>query len=396
MSWTMTPIAEIGKIYDGPHATPRRLERGEKYFLNISSLEGGRLDLAHSDFVSDEDFAQWTRRVTPRADDFLFSYETRLGDAALMPDGIQACLGRRMALIRPDQRRIDPRFLLYTWRSPAFREQLAAKSIHGATVDRIPLKELGNWTITLPDMATQQAIGEVLGALDDKIAANFGTSECAEHLQGALWQKARSQVSLQPLPRFVTPKLGGTPPRTDAASWEGTVPWASVRDMTSAPGRVILTTAENISHEASESAPRLQAHPVGSVFISARGTVGHVTTNAVPCAINQSAYAFTPLEKYRVSCRLALQDAVATLRAHAHGSVFNTITTKNLTGLVIPDLESSAIAEAEPDLARLEALRIAALSENTTLTAVRDELLPQLMSGRITVKDAEKRVEEEI
>lgn len=242
----------------------------------------------------------------------------------------------------------------------------------------------------------QEAIGGVLGALDDKIAANFGTSECAEHLQSALWKKARSQVSLQPLSRFVTPKLGGTPPRADATSWEGTVPWASVRDMTSAPGRVILTTAENISHEASESAPRLQAHPVGSVFMSARGTVGHVTTNAVPCAINQSAYAFTPLEKYRVSCRLALQDAVATLRAHAHGSVFNTITTKNLTGLVIPDLESSAIAEAEPDLARLEALRIAALSENTTLTAVRDELLPQLMSGRITVKDAEKRVEEEV
>ena len=130
--------------------------------------------------------------------------------------------------------------------------------------------------------------------------------------------------------------------------------------------------------------------------MSARGTVGHVTTNAVPCAINQSAYAFTPLEKYRVSCRLALQDAVTTLRAHAHGSVFNTITTKNLTGLVIPDLESSVIAEAEPHLARLEALRIAALSENTTLARTRDELLPQLMSGRITVKDAEKRVEEEV
>lgn len=37
-----------------------------------------------------------------------------------------------------------------------------------------------------------------------------------------------------------------------------------------------------------------------------------------------------------------------------------------------------------------------AMQENATLTAVRDELLPQLMSGRITVKDAEKRVEEEV
>ena len=37
-----------------------------------------------------------------------------------------------------------------------------------------------------------------------------------------------------------------------------------------------------------------------------------------------------------------------------------------------------------------------ATEENTALARTRDELLPQLMSGRITVKDAEKRVEEEV
>ena len=51
----------------------------------------------------DEDFKRWTRRVVPHPGDLLFSYETRLGEAALMPEGIQACLGRRMALLRPNR-----------------------------------------------------------------------------------------------------------------------------------------------------------------------------------------------------------------------------------------------------------------------------------------------------
>ena len=44
----------------------------------------------------------------------------------------------------------------------------------------------------------------------------------------------------------------------------------------------------------------------------------------------------------------------------------------------------------------LELMSVSSSEENTTLARTRDELLPQLMSGRITVKDAEKRVEEEV
>lgn len=92
-------ISDIGELYDGPHATPKRRYDGP-YFLNISSLKSGRLDLAASDHVSEEDYTTWTRRVTPQGGDLLFSYETRIGEAALMPDGVRACLGRRMALLR--------------------------------------------------------------------------------------------------------------------------------------------------------------------------------------------------------------------------------------------------------------------------------------------------------
>ncbi|MHC9829422.1 restriction endonuclease subunit S [Corynebacterium diphtheriae] len=164
-------IRDIGVVFDGPHATPKRVDSG-KYFLNISSLENGRLKLENSDHVVDEDFARWTKRVQPRKDDLLFSYETRLGEAALMPEGIEACLGRRMGLIRPNSNKINSRFLLYYWLSPAFQNQISARTLHGSTVPRISIKELPDWEIEVPEISQQSAIADVLGALDDKIAAN--------------------------------------------------------------------------------------------------------------------------------------------------------------------------------------------------------------------------------
>jgi type I restriction enzyme, S subunit len=169
--WTLRKIAEVADIYDGPHATPTKTQEGP-WFLSISSLNHGRLELAESAHLSGADFVKWTRRVTPEPGDVLFSYETRLGEAALMPDGLRACLGRRMGLLRPHGDLVNPRFLLYAYLSPEFRSTIERRAIRGATVDRIPLNALGNWPIRVPDRPTQDAIAEALGALDDKIELN--------------------------------------------------------------------------------------------------------------------------------------------------------------------------------------------------------------------------------
>lgn len=166
-----TTVGQLGELFDGPHATPVRRDEGP-FFLNISSLKSGRLDLAASDHVSPEDFTKWTRRVTPRENDLLFSYETRLGEAALMPAGVEACLGRRMALLRPDPLVVDPRFLLYLYLSPSFQRIIQVHTIHGATVPRIGLATMPGWEVKVPRLPEQRAIADVLGAIDDKIGAN--------------------------------------------------------------------------------------------------------------------------------------------------------------------------------------------------------------------------------
>src|SRR5262249_8900902 len=138
--------------------------------LSISSLRGGRLALTESAHLSNHDFGHWTRRIAPRPGDVLFSYETRLGEAALMPPQIRACLGRRMALLRPHAGVVGSRTLLQAFLSKSFQDTIRQRTIHGATVERISLTSLPSWPIKLPSHGTGQ-LEEVLGCIDD-LASN--------------------------------------------------------------------------------------------------------------------------------------------------------------------------------------------------------------------------------
>jgi type I restriction enzyme S subunit len=171
MSAGYLKIGDFCEIYDGPHATPEKTSEGP-YFLSISSLENGVLNLSKSARLAERDYAKWTRRVTPRKGDLLFSYETRLGEAALMPEGVRACLGRRMAILRPNTEIVIPEFLLYSYLAPEFQQLIASNTVTGATVDRISLTELPKYEMRIPDLDEQKKLVSILSLLDKKIEVN--------------------------------------------------------------------------------------------------------------------------------------------------------------------------------------------------------------------------------
>jgi type I restriction enzyme S subunit len=197
-------IMGVAKTFDGPHATPKKTEHGP-WFLSIGSLGHGLLDLGCSAHLSDEDFARWTRRVTPLPGDVLFSYETRLGVASLMPSDIKACLGRRMALMRPIDDRIGPATLLHAYLADEFQETIRKNTIHGATVDRIPLTDLPSWTITLPLPEYRPIIESVLSALHHTIDARQQENRTLAELRDTLLPKLISgELRIRDAERQVT------------------------------------------------------------------------------------------------------------------------------------------------------------------------------------------------
>ena len=172
MKWEKAAIKSVCKgIYDGPHATPPVSDTGA-IFLGISNFSNGRLDLSDIRFISENDLPRWTKRVTPQASDIVFSYEATLNLYAVIPDGFRGCLGRRMALIRVDEKKVYYKFLYYYFYSDAWRVVIQENTVLGATVDRIPLVKFPDFLIDLPPLVTQHRIADILSAYDNLIENN--------------------------------------------------------------------------------------------------------------------------------------------------------------------------------------------------------------------------------
>lgn len=166
--WKTVPIKELYEgLYDGPHATPKPFESGP-IFLGIKNVtDDGRLDLAEIRHIAENDYSKWTRRVEPQPDDLVFTYEATLNRYAIIPKGFRGCLGRRMALIRPDPRKVDVRFLLYYFFTDSWRAVIKKNMLTGATVDRIPLTTFPEFPVNVPSLPEQRRIAGVLSAYDE-------------------------------------------------------------------------------------------------------------------------------------------------------------------------------------------------------------------------------------
>jgi type I restriction enzyme S subunit len=186
--WKEVDLGSICDIYDGPHATPPKQSNGF-VFLGISSLGfDGRIDSTQFEYISADDFKKWTKRVEPKYEDIVFSYETKLGVAAMIPNGFKCCLGRRMGLLRP-KTGTHPKFIMYAYLAPEFQKTIYKRTFHGSTVDRIPLKDMSNFPISLPPIPEQKAIAAVLSSLDDKIDLLHRQNKTLEAMAEALFRQ---------------------------------------------------------------------------------------------------------------------------------------------------------------------------------------------------------------
>ncbi len=186
--WSTVSVRDVAQVFDGPHATPKKTDDGP-WYLSISSLKQGRFDFSESAHLSEADLPRWTKRVMPRPGDTLFSYETRLGDAAYWPHSVQSALGRRMGLLRPDPEKVNPRYLSYAYLGPDFQSTIRENTLSGSTVDRIPVGEMPNWPIRLPDLPSQHAIAAVLGSIDDLIENNQRRVKVLDEMARAVYHE---------------------------------------------------------------------------------------------------------------------------------------------------------------------------------------------------------------
>ena len=165
-------IKEICEVYDGPHATPKKTVDGPVYLGIDAITDDGKIDAKEFAHLSEEDYIKWTKRVTPRYGDIVFSYEATLGRYALIPKDFYGCLGRRLAIIRNISDDIDTLWLYYYFLSPEWKQFIQSKVIKGSTVNRISVEDFPTYTVPNISINVQHNIANILSKIDKKVALN--------------------------------------------------------------------------------------------------------------------------------------------------------------------------------------------------------------------------------
>ena len=415
-------------VFDCPHSTPILTEFGP-YVVRSQDIRSGVFRADEAARVSEETYQERISRAEPKRGDLLYSREgTYFGIAAEIPAGMRVCLGQRMVLMRPRGRMADARFLMYWLNSP-----LIAKHLHGfrdgSVAERLNLPTIRGLPVALPPLAEQRAIGDLLGALDDKIELNRRMSETLEAMSRALFKswfvdfdpvRAKAEgrdsglrLSLADLfpSRLVDSELGeipegwdvksigeladvvgGSTPKTERADyWDGgTHHWVTPKDLSGLSTPVLLDTERRIT-DAGLAQVSSGSLPKGTVLLSSRAPIGYLAITEVPVSVNQGFVAMKP--RPGVSNFFLLRWASAAheqIVSHANGSTFLEISKSSFRPIrtIAP---AARVMDAFDGISRPMYLKVVEHErESRTLVDVRDLLLPKLISGELRVKNADR------
>lgn len=288
-------------------------------------------------------------------------------------------------LIRVDQSKASPRFIYWALQyfyltGLPWEYQNRSTGISNFQFPRFA----NNWNLPDKPYPDQVAIANVLGALDDKIAANRKLVTTINELASVEYKK--SAVTERTL--------------TDLASF---VNGRNFTKNATGDGRVVVRIAElnsgiggsTVRNQVEDAADDNLVRP-GDILFAWSGSLTVHRWTQPEALINQHIFKVIPnddvpywLAYQAVKEKLPEFKSIAADKATTMGHIQR----RHLdTAVMVPSPDK--ISEIDPLMSSLWKRAITADEESRTLASLRDTLLPALMDGTIRVKDAEKQAEE--
>lgn len=157
-------------IVDCPHSTAP--DEGVGYpLIRTPNIGKGRLILDGVHRVSEKVYIDRTQRGIPQDGDLIFAREAPAGNVALVTNGEKVCLGQRTVLIRPNQEKVNPEYLVYYLLAPQQQYELLGTA-NGATVAHVNLPVIRNLPINIPESGVQDKVANILSSFDNLIENN--------------------------------------------------------------------------------------------------------------------------------------------------------------------------------------------------------------------------------
>lgn len=173
--WNHSTINDVCVLVtDGSHSSPKSVNDG-KYMVSVKDFTDYGFDFASCRMISNDDYETLKRNgCVPQIDDILIGKDGArfFEDIIIYRQREKPALLSSIAILRCDKSKILPDFLYYVLRTPSFRQDVKDNYGSGSAIPRIILKDFKRMMVSYPSLEKQQAIISVLTAIDSKIQAN--------------------------------------------------------------------------------------------------------------------------------------------------------------------------------------------------------------------------------
>lgn len=337
-----------------------------------------------------------------------------LGSTAIIPESGKYIQSQDIAKIVCKEDLLDKDFAFYLISSTIVKQQLSAAAqqtkIRHTSPDKI--KDCIVW---IPKLTEQKCIGKLLRTLDSKIELNRAINQNLEAMAKQLYdywfvqfdfpnaegkpykssggkmvwnEKLKREIPKGWDTAFVkdvaTTYSGGTPKSTNAEYYDnGKIPWINSGELNSS----IITKTINYITESGLNNSSAKLYPCNSILVAMYGaTAGKVSLLTFEACSNQAVCGVMPIIDEML---FYVYFHISSLYNHfitlSTGSARDNISQDTIKNILLPLPTNKIAKEFNKQIRCLYQMMINNCQEIDILTKQRDELLPLLMNGQVSV-----------
>jgi type I restriction enzyme S subunit len=176
------------KVTDGEHNIPPRSKTGIP-LLMATNVRDGYIDLSNVSYISEEDHQKSKKRCNPEKGDILLvCVGATIGRLAIVPKMDEFSLVRSVALLKPNNNKIMPQYLLQILRTKAIQSRLLSRRNTSAQ-SGLYLKEIKKIKIPVPPIQLQKKFSEIVEHIKKTQQNQLQSRQEIDYLINALMQK---------------------------------------------------------------------------------------------------------------------------------------------------------------------------------------------------------------
>ncbi len=388
-------------------------------FINAGDIDAGGVNSVNAKHISREAYDR-LRAGKALSGDILFCLRGSLGKVGRFSGDLEIAIASSLVIVRA-RKTTDPLYLYYLLQGPSVQGLMHALD-NGSAQPNLSVRELSRIAVSPVTAVEQCAIASVLGALDDKIELNRKMSATLQAVARALFKSWF--VDFDPVRAKADSRDPGLPAEIAALfpdSFEETARGAIPSGWrVGGLGEVAKNKRNGISqNDITEGTPYigLEHMPRRSIALDRWGHAFQLESNK--SEFQQGNMLFGKLRPYFHKVGIAPVDGVcstdilvvsatsaewsAFVLMHLSSDALVAHTDRCSTGTKMPRASWDHICSYKVALPPIEIARmftaavvpmtdriIAGIHESRTLAALRDTLLPKLISGELRVTDAKR------